>query len=170
MDEFLITRAKKGHKDSFTQAIMQIKDQAYRVAYCYLHNEEDSMDAVCDAVEQAYKNIRKLKNVQYFNTWFIRIVINECNAQLRLRQRTTKITDHLEFPEVLGPSEDKLDLEILLNKLSPGDRLLIYMKYYLGYTLDEIAQLLDMSSGTVKTRIYSNLKKMKSELQTREVY
>lgn len=127
------------------------------------------MDAVCDAVEQAYKNINKLKNAQYFNTWFIRIVINECNAQLRFRQRATKLAEKLEFTKVSGLSEDKLDLEILLGKLNPVDRLLIYMKYYLGYTLEEIAQTMDISPGTVKTRIYSNLKKMKSKLQMKEV-
>ncbi|MCR8979913.1 hypothetical protein [Brevibacillus laterosporus] len=50
----LIARALKGDSDSFALAVRHIQDRSYRIAYSYLHNEAASMDAVCDAVEQAF--------------------------------------------------------------------------------------------------------------------
>lgn len=159
----------KYNKEQFVEAIMEIKDQAYRIAFCYLHNEADSMDAVCDAVEKAFINIDKLRDSRMLKTWFIRILINECNQQLRANRKVVNISNSME-PCVLDSDIDmNMDLENLLNKLPSSDRILIYMKYYMGYTLEEIAQATNMSCGTVKTKIYSNLKKFKLQLETGEV-
>lgn len=159
----------KYDKKQFTQAVMEVKDQAYRIAFCYLHNEADSMDAVCDAVEKAFIHMDKLRNSTIFKTWFIRIVINECKQQLRARKRIVYMPDTTELCTPDADITSRLDLESLLRKLPAADRILIYMKYYLGYTLEEIAQATNMSCGTVKTRIYSNLKKFKLQLEAGEV-
>ena len=102
MDELLIRKAKRGDPDSFDQLIQQVRDQAYRVAYCYLHNEYDSMDAVCDGVEKAFRNLKKLKEPKYFRTWFIRIVINECKLQLRAKEKVTEMADSIYTDEARG--------------------------------------------------------------------
>lgn len=170
MDELLVRKAVKGDKDSFLQIILQVKDQAYRVAYCYLKNEEDSMDAVSDAVEKAYHNIKKLKEPRYFSTWFIRIVINECKQQLRSKQRVISMADELYAePQSYISEAESIDLQVMLGRLPSPERILIYMKYYMGYTLDEIAEVMDMSAGTVRTKIYGNLKRIRSELELGEV-
>lgn len=169
MDELLVRKARKGDKESFAEAVMLVKDQAYRIAYCYLHDREDSMDAVCDAVEKAFCNIKKLKDPRYFKTWFIRITINECKHRLRYRQRIESLADDIQSNDSHKMREDKLDLDVLLNGLPAAERILIYMKYYMGYTLEEIANLMEMPEGTVKTKIYGNLRKMKSCLELREV-
>ncbi len=148
---------------------MEVKDQAYRIAFCYLHSEADSMDAVCDAAEKAFTHIDRLRDSRRFKTWFMRILINECKQKLRANKKLVYIPDSMELS---GPDADidtKMDLESLLRKLPTSDRVLIYMKYYLGYTLEEIAQATNMSCGTVKTRIYSNLKKFKLQLEAGEV-
>jgi len=170
MDKILIEKAQKGDRESFTEAILQVKDQAYKIAYCYLHNEHDSMDAVCDAVEKAFIGIKKLKDKSFFTTWFIRIVINECKQQIR-KHRTIMISDYLQ--DTVKTCEENIeggiDLEILLDKLDPSDRILIYMKYYMGYTLEEIAEKVNLPAGTVKTRIYGNLRSIREKLELREV-
>ncbi len=171
MIELLVKKAKKGDKDSFSQAISQVKDEAYKIAYCYLHNEEDSMDAVCDAVEKSFVNLKKLKQSKFFKTWFIRIVINEAKMQLRQREKVVLMADNLyaeSRDDQYLQREEKMDLETLLNGLEPLDRLLIYMKYYMGYTLDEIAASVNLPSGTVKTRIYGNLRLLKTKLEVGE--
>lgn len=170
MDELLIKKAKRGDTKSFSQIIMQVKDHAYRIAFCYLKNEEDSMDAVSDAVEKAFINLRKLKQPQYFKTWFIRIVINECKLQLRGKEKVTALADHLYLnKDQLESREEKLDLQCCLIELPALERVMIYLKYYMGYTLDEIAEMMDISSGTVRTKIYGSLKILKSKLEAREV-
>lgn len=159
----------KYSKEQFIQAITEVKDQAYRIAFCYLHNEADSMDAVCDAVEKAFIHIDKLRDRRMFKTWFIRIVINECKQQLRAKKKVVYIPDSMELQAPDTDTDMRMDLEGLLNKLPSADRILIYMKYYMGYTLEEIAQATNMSCGTVKTKIYSNLKKFKLQLEAGEV-
>jgi len=165
MQDIMVKKAKKGDKDSFSKIIQEIKDQAYRVAYCYLHNEEDSMDAVCDAIEKAYNNINKLKHPKYFKTWFIRIVINECKKQITEKNRVIYLVDEIyKQKDIKDNKDDKLDIEVLLKELPELERSLIYMKYYLGYTLFEISEIVGLPEGTVKSKIYNNLKKMKTRL------
>lgn len=165
MDELLVRKAIKGDHESFGQIVAMVRDQAYRVAYCYLRNEEDSMDAVCDAVEKAFCNLKKLKEPRFFKTWFIRIIINECKLQLRNRKKVEYLADDIFIQADFSHKDENLDLNKVLGQLEAIDRLLIYMKYYLGYTLDEIAAAVDMPTGTVKTRIYGNLKILKSRLE-----
>ncbi len=172
MDVILVRKAKKGDRTSFTQVILEVKDQAYRIAYSYLQNEEDSMDAVCDAMEKAYKGIRKLRDERMFKTWFMRIVINESKLQLNRRKRTMRIADRLynEQPqETLMDVEAEIDLKDVLSELGRMERLIIYLKYYSGYTLEEIAEMVNLPVGTVKTKLYSNLKLLKARLNYEEV-
>ena len=78
----------------------------------------------------------------------------------------TYVNNYLQFAE---NKEGKIDLENLLKELPEVDRILIYMKYYLGYTLEEISNVMSIPEGTVKSKIYNNLKKMKKRLEVREV-
>ena len=169
MNEKLVRKAKKGDKEAFSQLIEEVKKQSYKIAYCYLNSQEDSLDAVCDAIEKAFNNIKKLNEPKFFKTWFIRIVINECKKKLREKERVVYLADEIfERESKSGINDGKLDLENLLKELPQIERLLIYMKYYLGYTLEEISNVVDLPEGTVKSKIYNNLKKMKIKLEVRE--
>lgn len=172
MDILQVQKAKKGDKESFTQLVLALKDQTYRIAYCYLQNEEDSMDAICDAMEKAFKNIRKLKDDKLFSTWFIRIVINESKLQLNKRKRAVAVADRLYEKHTHTENaslEEHMDLQAILKQLDRTERLIIYLKYYSGYTLEEIADIVDMPIGTVKTKLYGNLKVIRAKLNYREV-
>jgi RNA polymerase sigma-70 factor, ECF subfamily len=171
MNKFIIEKAKKGDKDSFAILISEITDKAYRIAYCYTNNQHDSMDSVCNAVEKAFKGIENLKDENYFTTWFIRILINECKLFLKQKCRITYLPDSLYIEGNDSCSiDEKMDLDEMVNNLPLKDRSLINMKYYLGYSLVEISDLTGLPIGTVKTKIYGNLKKMKSQLELREDY
>ncbi|HPT79521.1 MAG TPA: sigma-70 family RNA polymerase sigma factor [Candidatus Atribacteria bacterium] len=172
MDVQQVKRAKKGDTESFTQLVLEIKDQAYRIAYSYLQNEQDSMDAVCDAMEKAYKNLRKLRDDSLFKTWFIRIVINEAKLQLGKRKQAILAADRLfsrQTSEDHESLEERMDLQQILRQMDRTERLIIYLKYFAGYTLEEIADLVNMPVGTVKTRLYGNLKAIRAKLNYREV-
>ncbi|WP_051271821.1 sigma-70 family RNA polymerase sigma factor [Shimazuella kribbensis] len=165
--EQLIREAQKGDWESFSQAVFSVKDQAYRIAYCYLYEENDSMDVVCDAMEKAYVKIKSLREPKFFTTWFIRIVINECKAQLKKKKTISFVADHASHRTV-NP-EEVVDLKMALQSLSPSDRVIVQMKYFLGYTFTEIAEAIGMPEGTVKTKLYQTLKLLKSKLALQEV-
>lgn len=167
-DEELIIMAQRGDYESFEAAVMKLKDRAYKIAYSYLGDPTNSMDAVCDAVEKALINIRKLKEPKFFSTWFIRIVINECKAQLKKRRDTIQLAESLFEDRTGTPTKDEvLDLEQTLESLPPMERLLVKMKYYLGYSFEEIADVTEMPLGTVKSKIYGTLRKLRVQLEVR---
>ena len=77
-----------------------------------------------------------------------------------------KIKDLKEDKEI--NRENKIDLEKSLQSIDPQTREMIKMKYYMGYKLEEIAQILDLSIGTVKGKMYTALKNMRKELSDSE--
>ena len=163
MDTITVKRAIKGDAEAYGCLIKGIEDQAYKIAYCYLNNRDDAMDCVCASVERAYRKIHQLKKPQYFKTWFIRIVINECKQVLKMRQRFTPITEGIKLKQV--DTLPDLDLQCMIAGLPTTEKAIVYMKYYSGYTLDEIATILSLPSGTVRSKLYRTLKRMRKELE-----
>ncbi|MFD2447003.1 sigma-70 family RNA polymerase sigma factor [Bacillus sp. CGMCC 1.16607] len=170
-EEKLIKLAMKGDPDSFGQLMILLKDQAYRISYCYLHNEHDSMDAVCNAMEKAFKKINQLREPKYFKTWFLKIVINESNQLLRQKNKIVELSEKEMLNLTEESKSDKIEEleELLLNEVEPSERSMIYMKYYLGYSLDEISNVTELPLSTVKSKIYRNLKRLREKLVQREV-
>jgi RNA polymerase sigma-70 factor (ECF subfamily) len=94
-------------------------------------------------------------------------VINECKTQLKKRKPISHIVDHI-FNHTVH-QEEVVDLKMALQSLSPSDRVIVHMKYYLGCTFTEIAEAMGMPEGTVKTKLYQTLKLLKSKLALQEV-
>ena len=154
MDEKLIKKAIKGNFKAYSLLVHSLKNEGYKLAYTILKNEQDSIDAYLQAVEKGLKNIQNLKEPQYFKTWFLRIVMNEAK---NIRPTKSKSENQ----------ETKLDLERSLEKIEPQVREMIRLKFYMGYKLDEIANILDVPVGTVKGKMYTALRNMKKDLEVR---
>ena len=74
----LVTAAKNGDKEAFVQLIRMNKQSLYKAAWVYLRNEQDIADALQNTILSCYENIQGLREVKYFKTWLMRILINEC--------------------------------------------------------------------------------------------
>lgn len=61
----------------FTQRVTAARDKLFRIAYTILHDEQDCADALQEALLRAWKNLPRLSEEQYFDTWLVRILINE---------------------------------------------------------------------------------------------
>ena len=158
MDEKLIKKAIKGNFNAYSILVNELKSDGYKLAYTILKNEQDSIDAYLQAVEKGLKNIKNLKEVKYFKTWFLKIVINEAKNIISKNSKEDKEINR----------ENKIDLEKSLQSIDPQTREMIKMKYYMGYKLEEIAQILDLSIGMVKGKMYTALKNMRKELSDSE--
>ena len=77
--EKLIKRAKEGDKEAFTQAILLIKNDLYKIAKVRTSNEDDIQDIIQETMMDAYKYIKKLKETSKFKSWIIKILINNCS-------------------------------------------------------------------------------------------
>ncbi|WP_413927189.1 RNA polymerase sigma factor [Clostridioides sp. ES-S-0001-03] len=108
------------------------------------------------------------KEQQYFKTWLIRIVINECNS---LRRKQFNL---LPFEEILKnkkveEDDDYSDLYIAIQGLSKKIKIPIVLYYIEGYSIDEIKEILDIPQGTVKSRLSRGRKLLKTKLENIEV-
>ena len=86
--EALVTAAKNGDKEAFVQLIRINKQSMYKAAWVYLRNEQDIADALQNTILSCYEKIQGLREVKYFKTWLMRILINECKDILRQRTMT----------------------------------------------------------------------------------
>lgn len=147
-----VSKAKKGDKEAFLGLIDENRLNIYRVARGILGNEQDIEDALQNTLIKALRNIDTLKNNDYFRTWIIRILINECKDILR---RNKKIT----FIESLGEEEkyhdkyENMDLTRAVNSLSEELRITTVLFYFEDMSIKEIAQFLCVPEGTVTSRL-----------------
>ena len=74
-------------KETLINYIRDNQDKLYRMAFSYTKNEDAALDIVQEAITKALKNIDKLKEEKYVNTWFYRIVINECLQYIKKTKR-----------------------------------------------------------------------------------
>lgn len=87
MEEALLLRAQKGNKEAFTQLIGQYRNDLYKIGKAILGNDEDIADAMQETILKCWQKLDTLKKAEYFKTWLVRILINNCNEILRQKRK-----------------------------------------------------------------------------------
>ena len=149
-----------------------VTDQArfYRLAYSYLKDREEALDAVQTAVCRALEKQRELKDPEALRAWFYHILVNVCMDRLRQRKRVTLVP-----PEALdaGSYEDPLPADGTLaqrvDALPLEVATIIRLRFYEDLSLKEISLAIGCNLNTVKTRLYTGLKKLRVSLEGEEL-
>jgi len=160
--ECLAEKASKGNEECFVSICDLLKTKLFRTAKGILGNETLALDAVSESVFRAFKGIKRLREPKYVETWFIRILINAANDILR-RQKHELIMETV--PE--GPYYDnhlELEFKQMIDSLQPELRTIISLRYYSGYSLNEISDILKIPEGTVKSRFNRALNLLRLEV------
>nr|WP_325296892.1 sigma-70 family RNA polymerase sigma factor [uncultured Dysosmobacter sp.] len=153
-------------RDEFAARTETVKQRLYRTAYLYLGSEADALEAVDEAVYQALRGLRKLREPALFETWLTRILINECHRELRRRKR---LAGEDALPETAGPDAyDALPLKDAVRRLPEELRLVVILRFFAGYTQAETAAALRVPQGTVATRQRKALQVLRLELGEEE--
>lgn len=153
--ENLIIAAKQGDEEAFLKLIHENKIKLYRIAFSYLKNELDSLEAIQEVTYRAYIKIKKLRNPKYFNTWLIRIMINYCIDEIRKKNKV--IYKEIEIKS-FDDSSSNLSIENAIEILEPKYKTVIILKYINDYTIQEIAKIMQRPEGTIKTWLNKSLK------------
>jgi len=144
--------ACSGDRDAFARLIREMQNELYGMARTLLSKDEDCADAIQEAILKAYRGVPKLREPAYFRTWLLRILINECQ-QIYRKQKRTSPSDNL--PErAAEPAESDLDLRQAVERLEEPLRLLVKLHYFADLPLSQIADMMDVSEGTLKSRLY----------------
>ena len=147
--------------------LVENQTRFYRLAYSCLQDREEALDAVQTAVCKALEKQDGLKDAGAMRTWFYRILVNVCTDTLRQRKRVTLVP-----PEALdaGSYEDPLpedgSLARRVDALPPEIAAIVKLRFYEELSLQEISAVVDCSLSTVKTRLYTGLKKLRIALET----
>jgi RNA polymerase sigma-70 factor (ECF subfamily) len=169
MDEqALVDAARRGDVPAFNDLVLRYQSRAYNVAFRILGQAEAAEDATQEAFLSAYRAIGAFRGGS-FQTWLLRIVTNKCLDQLRTRKRrpTLALDALLVEPEYLsylaGPAESPHQaverqalaqvLQTAILALPPGQRTVVVLADVQGLTYAEVAEVLGISLGTVKSRL-----------------
>lgn len=162
----LVKKAKKGNDLAFTNLIKNYEKDLYRVAIAITKNDDDALDCIQETILKAYINIRKLRNDEYFKTWLIKILINQCNALL---QKNKKIEIVSTF-QVDDDNDDLQNLEIKdsVENLEGDLKVLVILYYYQDMSVKDISESLNIPEGTIKSRLSRARNKLKDMLNINE--
>ena len=169
--EALVKRAMHGDKDALVQLIMAEKQDYYKLAYVYMKNSEDAMDAMEDMILILYENIGRLKNESSFYSWSKTILVNCCKNSLKKKNKVVFL-ETMQIEQSHNPVEEKdeqLRLEKHLGELNSKQQEAIRLRYFMDMDYQSIAELLKIPLGTVKSRISIGLSKLKVVLGGEEL-
>lgn len=152
--ENLIEKAKDGDQIAFTELMLQIKDELYKVAKIRLKNDDDVFDVIQETMISAYKSLKKLKHNEYFKTWVIRILINECNKFYKLKKHEQEDSYELISNTLISCDETdaQINFKFICDKLGKEEGTIILLYYMEKYTDKEIGEILNMKENTVRTK------------------
>jgi RNA polymerase sigma factor (sigma-70 family) len=169
MDELaLIASAQKGDLRAFNQLVLLYQSMAYNVAYRILSDPDAAADATQDAFLSAYKAMKKFRGGS-FKAWLLRIVTNACYDQLRVKKRrpTSSLDDlpvepeHSHFLRDESEAPDELlerrelghFLQTGISALPMEQRTVLVLSDVQGLSYQEVAEIMNLSLGTVKSRL-----------------
>ncbi len=136
----------------------------YRVAKGILKNDADCADAIQEAIIKSYLAIRQLRDSQVFKAWITRIVINQCYDLLK-KQRKIILMEAVEIEEKMDVPKDYYELSEAMDQLNKEHRIVVALFYYEQFSIEEIAGILDVKEGTVKSRLNRARQKLAELLQ-----
>lgn len=157
--------AKKGDTSAFSRLYETVYKDLYHIALYSLKNSHDASDVVSDTVLDAFCSIDKLREPEKFRNWIMKIL----SVKIKRKQKeyfnmTEEIGD--DFPDISDFDYDSVELKEALNKLDSQSRMMLSMSVLGGYTSDEISEMCEIKSGTVRSRLSRIKEKLRLELTT----
>lgn len=133
---------------------LSIQKDLYCIAKMKLKNENDIEDIIQETMINAYTNLKKLKSNNYFKTWIIRILINNCNKFYK-KKNLEHLDDKQDIKKI--PTEEidlaTIEFENFISFLTEEEKTILTLYYSLSYTTKEIAEILQKREGTICSKI-----------------
>jgi len=169
MDSELVIRAQNGDRDAFAALAEASLDRLLSLAQHILGDTQLAEDATQHALVNMWRHLPRLRDAARFEGWSYRLLVNACYSEVRRSRRwMPNMIAPLSFEPVaaddLGPVHDRDELERAFRDLSVDHRAVLVLHHCLGLTLPEIAQSLDIPEGTVRSRLYHAMKKVRAAL------
>ena len=141
------------------------KQMYYRLAYSLTGNEADALDAISQMTLQVVEKIHTLRSHEAFTAWSRRILVNVCREFWRKNPKNLPIDEALSMESKSGlPVEDELVIRQFIAGLPEIHREVVYLRFYMDYEYRDIAQVLEIPEGTVKSRLNRALESLREHM------
>ncbi|MFD1887780.1 sigma-70 family RNA polymerase sigma factor [Paenibacillus wenxiniae] len=162
-----VQQAQSGDHHAFVELMKHMEARLYRIALAIVKKKEDIVDAMQETIIKAYESLSTLRETAFFETWVIRILINECNAIWRKRQRVIPFAE-IRPASAVSSAYEAVDIRQLVDQLEEDKRQLIILHYFQDIPLKQVADMMNISEGTAKTRLHRTRKLLSCWLEDHE--
>ena len=159
MDKQLVQAAISGDEEAFAWLARGSADRLFAVAYRILRDFEGAQDAVQQALVSAWEQLPSLRDVDRFDAWLHRVLVNACYAEAR---RARRWRDNVRALPLDGPESRDATVDVVLRdaldrgfrRLPVEQRAVFILHHYVGMPLTDVAETLGVPLGTAKSRLH----------------
>ena len=164
-DAGAIKRCQQGDREAFRHLVERYQKRAVAHAVAILFDRDDAEDAVQEAFIDAFQAIGRFDTSRTFYQWFYVLLRNRC-YKLTAKRRPTENLDDVQLlsPQQGTSNETRLALEKALHSLTPEEREIVSLKYFSGFSYDELAVHLQIPRGTVMSRLFNARQRLQRKL------
>ncbi|MDR4901503.1 sigma-70 family RNA polymerase sigma factor [Bacillus mycoides] len=175
----LIQSTLAGNKEAYSELYDKTIQEIYKTAHFLIEDKADVDDVVQEIYIQLYESLRKYDSEKPFRPWLIGLAIKQIHSYRRkrwMRLRIVKKAEEQRKPVQIDFSSDVVSkisnqkLIELIHKLPYKLKQVIILRYLHDYSQEEVAQILHIPIGTVKSRIHAALKKLRQKEQVEEIF
>ncbi len=165
----LVERAAQGDQEAFASLATDHVNRCYALAYRILRDPHRAQDATQQALLSAWRDLPTLRDLERFEAWLYRIVVNACYAESRAERRWVSRVQVLsivppDIPDVATSVAHRDELERAFRQLTPEQRAVVVLHHHLGYPLTEIAATLGIPVGTARSRLHYAIRQLRVAL------
>lgn len=175
----LVSSAKKGNQQAFNALYELTKNSVYYTCSSLLKNSEDVQDLCQDVFLAVFQKLNTLEEEEKFCGWVKRIAVNCClkfnRGKVEYQIEDEVLTNEVETNEVMLPEEyitnnskREIILQLMSDTLTHSQYVTVFLFYFDELSISEISEVLEVSEGTVKSRLNSSRKKMKTAIEKYE--
>ena len=169
MSRVLVERAMAGDHEAFSELTRLSIAKLYAIARLILRDDERAEDATQEALVSAWRWFSTLRDPDRFDAWLRRLLVNACYREASASKRRTYVEGAVRPIAMVGPDPgiaiaDQDELARGFQRLSPEQRALIVLHFYLGLPMQETAEVVGLPVGTVKSRLFRATQQMRAAL------
>ena len=172
MQRELVDRARSGDREAFAVLAAGAIDRLYAVARLILRDTDLAEDATQDALVRAWRDLPTLRDVERFDAWLYRLLVRSCadigRHRRRWRSELTVVQIEPAEPDRASELADRDQLERGLRRLNDQQRTILILHFYVGLTLSEAADAIEIPVGTAKSRLHYAIDALRAALAADE--
>jgi RNA polymerase sigma-70 factor (ECF subfamily) len=169
VDRLLVERAQRGDRDAFAELASAISDRLYSTAQRILRDPDAAGDALQAALVAIWRDLPTLRDPDRFVAWAYRVLVRRCQADRRRARRSLALVDIEPALATTGDVQVSValhdELERAFRTLTDDQRSVLVLTYYRELTIEEVAEVMGVPPGTVKSRLHYAKQAMRAAVE-----